>query len=51
MPKKLEQAIKKTMRRKAAKGQKIKDTDAYLYGALRKTGRKPAAHKGGKRKK
>jgi hypothetical protein len=42
MPKKMERELKKTARKKGMKG---KRADAYVYGAMRKTGWKPEREK------
>lgn len=65
MPKDIERKVKKTMRRKRARGEKIRDPGAYLYGtttkiakrratkrrrtAARKAGPKRSAQKRGRR--
>jgi hypothetical protein len=42
MPKKLEQALKRSAKKKGIKGGRA---DAYVYGAMRKTGWKPKREK------
>ena len=44
MPKKLEQALKRSAKKKGIKGERA---DAYVYGAMRKTGWKPKREKKG----
>lgn len=48
MPKALEQLLKKRARNKGLQGLKA---DAYVYGALRKTGWTPTKQKSGYKKK
>ena len=48
MPKKMEQALKRTAKKKGFKGERA---DRYVYGTLRKTGWVPSTQKKKRKKK